>query len=248
MRAMKGVLLRPRAWGGAQSSRAARSTAHAVEGRLSIDSAKTEDSILKNLWIAGDAASPTVARPRTAHSHRMQTRRAAAPWFRKRNPRRLWQWAHVSDRNRPCRSHRQLSTSAQVRRMWWSRPASASSSRQAGQKGLVIAPTALPSSQTYKPTGLQRVESAMSCTRPSESRQALAQAETAAAAGAKSRPQRPMDRSWRATLPARALAFSAARARNRAWTRRRSPASQASSAASRRSRPPSSPAASAAAA
>ena len=52
-----------------------------------------------------------------------------------------------------------------------------------------------PLPQTYKPIGLGRVESAISRTRPSESRQALAQAETAAGAGAKSRPEKPMDRS-----------------------------------------------------
>jgi len=65
----------------------------------------------------------------------------------------------------------------------------------AGKTGLRICPTALPSPQAYKPTGLRRVESAISRTRSSETRQALAQADTTAEPGAKSRPQKPMGRS-----------------------------------------------------
>jgi len=65
----------------------------------------------------------------------------------------------------------------------------------AGKTGLRICPTALPSPQAYKPTGLRRVESATSRTRSSETRLALAQAETAPGASAKSRPEKHIGRS-----------------------------------------------------
>src|SRR5271165_3829273 len=65
----EGGALAPRARGAAQSSRAARSTAPAAEGRLSTACAKTRDSILKTPRIPGEATPPGVSRFRTTPWH-----------------------------------------------------------------------------------------------------------------------------------------------------------------------------------
>jgi len=70
----------------------------------------------------------------TTAPQRRQTRRAAPSRRAKPKPRAPHR-PQSSTRKSPCRAHKSASTRSQARRKYWSRPACASSSRQAGHAG-----------------------------------------------------------------------------------------------------------------
>ena len=185
---------------GAQSRRAARISSSTFDRLVPTGSARMGADILKKPCSSGGAVAAAGATLRTGPIAPKTNQAAASPRFLERNPRLLEQCGQASDRKRSCRSHIQLFTNAQLRRIGILVQAGQQTGRRKGGH-VPLAPHA-----TARGPG--RVESAISRTRAPESRQALAQIELASGAGAKTRPVKSTTRRSSRTTPSRSERLS----------------------------------------